>query len=108
MERELQGKAAPIRIAKWCVARTLRSLGQTQEALVLQQALQAELEAVGQKSGYVYEEMGECLLVLGRPVEVEAKAWFRQAHTELCKDSWFAQNETARLERLREFAQEAE
>ena len=105
-ERELQGMAEPIRIARWCVAHTLPLLGQVQQALILQQALDSELKAAGQTDAYVAEEMGECLLALGRPAE--AKAWFRQAYAELCNDSWFAQNEAARLERLRGLAQEVE
>ena len=53
-------------IARWCVARCLRSLGRTAEALAEQRALAAELEAVGETDEHVTEEIGECLRELGR------------------------------------------
>lgn len=55
-----QGQAEPIRIARWCVARCLRSRGQVHEAL----AIQRELES-GPPDPYVYEELAECLAQLG-------------------------------------------
>jgi tetratricopeptide (TPR) repeat protein len=54
------------RVARWCVARTLRSLGRVTEALDRQQALHDELTTAGQEDGFVDEEIGECLLALGR------------------------------------------
>jgi tetratricopeptide (TPR) repeat protein len=87
------------RIAAWCVARTLRSLERVDEALRMQQELQAEWEASGaQSDGYVYEEMGECLWALGRPEE--ARPWFARAYADLSKDTWLMGHETARLQRL--------
>ncbi len=67
--REAQGRLPEIRIAKWCVARALRSLGRLEEALATQQVLLAEHKAAGGKDGYVYEELGECLLALDREAE---------------------------------------
>src|SRR5438552_753257 len=57
-------------IAKWCVARTLRSLGNIQEALARQIDLKKEIEEkkLGQ-DGYNFEEIGECLLLLNRSDE---------------------------------------
>jgi len=52
--REEQGKVKPIRIARWCVGRTLRSLGRIEQALEIQQALLEEHERVGEKDGYIY------------------------------------------------------
>ena len=57
---------AGTRIARWCVARCLRSLDRTEEALAEQQALAAELEAIGETDAYVAEEIAECLSALGR------------------------------------------
>ncbi len=94
-------KPGPYRIARWAVARCHRSLGRLDEALAAQRGLLAELEAAGEKEGYyVYEELGECLLALGR--KDEATPWFARAYEELAKDDWYVKNEAPRLARLRE------
>ncbi len=54
-------------IARWTVARALRSLGRTHEALAKQKALLEEHETAGTSDGYVFEEIAECLFALGRP-----------------------------------------
>lgn len=69
--REQQGNIDNIRIAQWCVARNLRSLQRFEEALAIQQALYAEHEAAGTTDGYVLEELGECLLALGKTAEAQ-------------------------------------
>lgn len=97
--REAEGKTPNIRIAKWCIARTLRSLGRTQEALEMQQQLLVELTADGAADGYVNEELAECLLALGR--DAEAKAHFAAAYRILSQDEWLKRDEPDRLERLR-------
>ncbi len=97
--REKQGEAKSIRVARWCIARTLRSLGRTQEALDQQLALLADHRAAGSSDGYVSEEIGECLLELGR--SDESRPYFAQAYSELSKDVWLVANEAARLERLK-------
>lgn len=88
-----------IRIARWCVGRALRSLKRTDEALAVQQKLLAEWNKIGQQDGYVYEELGECLLELDRADE--AKPWFAKAYGELSKDDWLKENEAERLTRLK-------
>ena len=50
------GQEGPLRIAEWCVARCLRSLGRTEEALARQQEYLAEGEAAGRVDMYVLEE----------------------------------------------------
>lgn len=101
--RQEQGEAREIRIARWCVARTLRSSQQTTEALALQQELLAEWEQSGEEQdGYVYEEMAECLFVLGQISE--SRAYFAQAYEKLSQDRWLAAQEPERLERLRQLA----
>jgi tetratricopeptide (TPR) repeat protein len=97
--REKQGQAPEVRIAKYAVARALRTLGRLDEALAIQQALLDELDAAGEVDGYVYEELGECLLELRRAEE--ATPHFAHAHEELAKDPWLADNEPDRLDRLR-------
>ena len=66
------GKPAQIQIAKWSVARCLRSLGRIDEALAVQRALEAEHAAVGTVDGYVFEEIAENLQALGNAQEAEA------------------------------------
>lgn len=94
------GTPQNLRIAKWCIGRTLRSLGRIAEALDIHQAQLAEYEALGQPSAYTYEELGECLLALGR--DDEAKPHFAQAYTHLAQDDWFVANESERLARIKQ------
>jgi tetratricopeptide (TPR) repeat protein len=61
-EREALGRAEQIRIARWCVARGQRSLGQFEAALATQRKLLAELERAGEKDGYVLEELAKLTL----------------------------------------------
>ncbi|MHC4216891.1 MAG: tetratricopeptide repeat protein [Planctomycetota bacterium] len=96
--RTRQGTTADIRIARWCVARCLRSLNHVEEALDMQQVLLAEGEAAGAPDGYTHEEIGECLLALDRPEE--ARPHFARAYEILSKDPWLAEREPQRLERL--------
>jgi tetratricopeptide (TPR) repeat protein len=101
--REEQGRAREIRVAKWCMARALRSLGRVREALDIQRGLLAESQDTDEKDGYVLEELGECLLLLNQPAEAQPR--FAAAYEELSKDPWLAENEPARLQRLRELGQ---
>jgi Flp pilus assembly protein TadD len=73
-EKKAPGEA---RISRWAVARTLRSLGRLDEAL----ALQKELAALPESDGYVFEEIGECLMAQGKAEE--ARPWFAKAHALL-------------------------
>ena len=87
-----------IRIAKWSVGRTLRSLGRFDEALAVQQILLAEHESAGQADGFVFEEIGECLLALERADE--ARPYFAQAYAELSQLDWLEPRRLARLQQL--------
>lgn len=60
--REAQGNAENIRIARWCIAKTLRMMGQLEAAL----AIQYELRDMGSPDPYVEEEIAACLQALGR------------------------------------------
>ncbi len=92
-------KDIPIRIAKWTIARTYRSLNRIEDALALQQALLVEQEAAESQDGYVFEELGECLLALNR--KEEATPYFAQAYQLLSQDPWLKDNEKGRLQRLK-------
>ncbi|MBK9245009.1 MAG: tetratricopeptide repeat protein [Burkholderiales bacterium] len=94
------GRQPQGRIARWSVARCLRSLGRHDEALAIQRALEQEWAAAGQADGYVFEELAELLEATGKPGE--AKPYFRRAAEELSRDAWLANNEPARIARLRE------
>jgi tetratricopeptide (TPR) repeat protein len=96
--RTQQGDAGNIGVARWCIAKTLRMMGHTEEALDMQQRLFEEYQSAGKRSGFVYEEIAECMLVLGR--EMEAEGWFAAAYTELSKDPTVA-NDRDRLVRMK-------
>jgi tetratricopeptide (TPR) repeat protein len=96
--QEVNGKPENIRIAKWSIARTLRSLRRYQEALDIQQNLLEE----DSTDGYVHEEIAECLLALKQ--DNLAKASFAKAYELLSQDTWFANNQRARLERLKKLS----
>jgi len=92
------GKPEEIRIARWCVARCLRSLHRFDEALVMQRELLNEINATGQSDGYIHEELGECLLALDRADE--AVPHFAEAYRVLSNDLENAASEQPRLNRL--------
>lgn len=103
--RKAKRSAPEIRIAQWCVARTLRSLKRIEEALSKQMVLKAEFEAAGEgeSDGYVFEEIGECLLALDRAQE--AQPYFAKAHEILSQDTWLAEKEPERIKRLKELGE---
>ena len=96
------GDPLKIRTAKWCVAKVLRVIEHTEEALELQRGLFEEYQAEGKRNGYVYEEIAESLLVLGQ--EQESQEWFAAAYAELSKDPRIARDQN-RLNRLKELGQ---
>jgi len=100
--RRSQGNADQIRVAVWAVARALRSLNRIEEALSKQMTLKAEYEAAGESDGFVFEEIGECLLALDRTRE--AQPYFVKAYELLSRDEWLAEKEPARLARLQELS----
>lgn len=87
-------------IAKWSVARCLRSLGRTEEALKMQMDLRGkDSEMYSCEDGYNAEEIAECLHALGRAEE--AKPYFKRAYEQLSKDIWVHENDKEKLERLK-------
>ena len=96
-----QGKDGPIRIAKWCVARCLRSLGRVAEAIEIQRQLHQECASANHPDGFVEEEIAECLFALGRAEE--AKPHFAEAFL-LLEKPLSGQDDLARLARLRELS----
>lgn len=100
--RQSRGQATSTRIAKWCVARTLRSMQKLNEALKIQSELKSELDSAGQKDVYVYEELGEITLALGQTDD--SKEFFRLAYNLFAKDERFKTNEPARFKRVHELS----
>jgi tetratricopeptide (TPR) repeat protein len=99
--REEKNDEEGIRIARWTIARTYRSLGRIEKALQIQRELEKEFEQKGiEQGGYVFEELGECLLLLQK--EEEARKYFKLAYDLLSKNQWLVANEPERLKRLKE------
>ena len=97
-EWEARGKPEQIRVAKWAVARCLRSLKRYDEALAIQHALESEHLAAGTADGYVFEEIAENLAALGKLDE--ARPYFKKAADKLSEDEWFVKHESSRLASL--------
>jgi tetratricopeptide (TPR) repeat protein len=98
--REEMNDSAGVLIARWTIARTMRSLGRLNEALEMQLALEENVEEYGlPPDGYVYEEIAECLWLLGR--REESRKYFGLAYEVLSRDDWMMANEAERMERLK-------
>ena len=57
-----------------------------------------------EQDGYVFEEIAECLLILGRAAE--SRPYFVQAHAFLSRDIWLVAQEKERLERLKHLGED--
>lgn len=97
-ERRAGGDPKATRIAEWAVARALRALGRLDDALAMQRRLLEEWRAEGGRPPYVNEELGECLLALGR--ETEARPYFAEAYALLSADQGLAASQPERLARI--------
>lgn len=100
--REAEGDVKKTRIARWTVARGLRSLGRLGEAETIQRALASELDAAGAPQGYVFEELAEIAVARGDPRA--AQSWAAKAYALLGTDADLRAHEPARLERLARLA----
>jgi len=77
--REQAGQPAAIRVARWMVARSLRSLGRVDEALQIQLALEREADAAGQPDPHVFAELETLYLARGEPAQARHYAQRRAA-----------------------------
>jgi tetratricopeptide (TPR) repeat protein len=100
--REATGDVARTRIARWTVARGLRSLGRLDEAQAMQRALADELDAAHAPDGYVYEELAE--IALARGDAAAARPWAAKAIDLLGDDADLRANDAERLARLARIA----
>jgi len=100
--REDKKQEKAIFIAKWCVARTLRAVERFEDALKVQLALFEESVNTGQNDGYVHEELGELFLL--KNDKQKSAFHFQKAYEMLSADPYLAQNEKARLDRMKELS----
>ena len=103
--REAAHDVPRARIARWTVARGLRSLGKLDDAEALQRALADELQAASAPDGYVFEELAE--IALARGDRGAAQPWAAKAIALLGEDADLKANDAARLARLAELARPA-
>ena len=94
---EKEGDPERLRVARWAVARCLRSLGRLAEARAIQEELAGLTE-----DGYVSEELGELGLAEGDPQR--AAPHFAKAYKLLGEDPWLVAEQPDRLARLRELS----
>lgn len=98
------GNDMSTQIAKWCVAKAHRFLGDIDTALRMNLELKKEKEDKDMPpSGYVFEELGECYLIQGAS---EAQENFARAYEILSKDAWLQKNEPERLSRLKKLGRQ--
>ncbi|MEP7183482.1 MAG: tetratricopeptide repeat protein [Betaproteobacteria bacterium] len=95
---EARGDPGSVRVARWMIARTQRSLAQLDEAEVTQRALLTEYGRLGETNGYVFEELAE--IALARGDAQAAQPWAAKAYAALKDDPGFAADQPPRLARL--------
>ena len=101
--RKEEGKPEGIAIAMWCIARTLRSLNNIDQALELQLEIQKYRIANKLTKGcYNFEELGELYLL--KNMKKESQEYFKEAYSILSQDKWLTMNEPQRLERIKQLA----
>jgi tetratricopeptide (TPR) repeat protein len=98
-----QNQPRELRIARYCVAKTLRMQGKLDEAMQINRDIIDEAEAANEPDGYFHEELAECLHASGKIDE--AKPHFRRAYEELSKDKWLTEHEAGRLHRLKHLSE---
>ena len=103
--REAAHDVPRTRVARWTVARGLRSLGRLDEAETMQRALADELQAANAPDGYVFEELAE--IALARGDRAAAQPWAAKAIALLGNDADLRANDAARLARLADLAKPA-
>lgn len=96
--REAAHDVARTRIARWTVARGLRSLGRLDEAEAIQRRLVDEFAAAHAPDGYVFEELAE--IAVARGDRAAARPWAAKALAILGDDADLRANDPARIARL--------
>ncbi len=96
--RERIGNAGLVRVARWMIAWTLRSLHRRDEALDILRRLEAENDAAGKPDAYVFEEIAENLLA--KEQADAAKPYFAKAWRLFSADTSPDRPDDAHLARL--------
>lgn len=103
--REGEGAVERTLIARWSVARCLRTLGRDDEALAMQRHLVAARGTAGlDPGGFVHEEIGELLLLAGE--DEAARDQFKIALPLLREITWLSESDPGRLDRIEALALE--
>ena len=98
---ESAGRPFEASIAVWAQGTTLRMMGQVDRALAIQESLLNHPDRRGKPAeGFTHEEIGECLILLGR--DAEAAPHFRIAFERL--DDRLQGSEPDRLTRIKRLA----
>jgi tetratricopeptide (TPR) repeat protein len=92
------GEMTDFMVIRWCVARVLRALNRTHEALEIQHEILAELNRTGKVNGHVFLEIAECFQLLEKTND--AKIYFESAHKELSANDWYSDNNGSELKRM--------
>ncbi len=100
--RAAHNQPRELRIARYAVAKTLRTMGKLDEAIEIDRAIYNEAVAANDPDGYFCEELGECLLAKGQADQ--ARPYFKQAYELLSKDDWLVKHEPNRVKRLGELS----
>ncbi|MCF7793545.1 MAG: hypothetical protein K9N09_07295 [Candidatus Cloacimonetes bacterium] len=101
--RKEHNDEAGARVARWSIARSLRSMFKFDEALHIQLALEKDLQENNlPPDGYVYEELTE--LYQAKNNIPKMKEYAKKAYDVLSQDSWLMENDPNRIERLKELS----
>ena len=101
-----KNNASAVRVAQWSKARVYRAMDRLEEAVNVQKTLEAELDSIKEKDGYVYEELGELYLL--KNMKVEMKTYFALAYAELSRDPELVKFQMQRLERMKKLSEDAQ
>jgi tetratricopeptide (TPR) repeat protein len=100
--RKQSGSPQALKISRYAVVRTLRALGQFEEAIDIGEMAVALADQVNDPAPFLYEEMAECHAANGN--QERSQYFARRAHEALSGDAAFARKEPLRLVRLSELA----
>lgn len=99
-EREKYQQAENIRVARWCIARTQRELGQVETALQTQLELLAEREKINSTDEYIFEELAHCFQLIGN--REKSSEFAHKAYDIFSASDFFTKNEPERIQALKD------
>lgn len=101
--RKQSGSAQALKISRYAVIRTMRALGQIDEAIDIGEMAVAMADRENDPAPFIYEELAECHAANGN--EERARYFAKRAHDALAVDTGFAKSEPLRLVRLFKLAE---